>query len=689
MLGLFYCTKEERMKKKFTLIGSDGEKHGVEATKSGSEWKALCPFHEDTIPSLSINEEKGVYHCHGCGKSGKIENSEVMEADEPGEVVVRNPIIEKTYDYRDEEGNLLYQTVRYRPKDFKFRRPDGSGGWIYNLHGIRRVLYRLPELINADKSKPVLVVEGEKDVDNLTELGFVGTSASMGAGKWREEYNEYFRDRDVVLIPDNDKQGRMHCKIIGNSLKSITQSMKWLELPNLEKKEDISDWFEKGGTKEKLLRLIESADEYESLPTRNEFNAKDYSDFLTCKYKIECDRFGRLWMFDDIKGIYIVDAEKDIRSILRKEVLDLSYQKRYFVNEVIEDLKDRTFKRNNFLEPKPNLVPFNNKIYNLENNELIDFSPKHYFINKLPLDIDIDNEECPFIDGIFNQFVGDNNKHILYELSAYCLLRDYPYQKIFFVYGEGGNGKSTFINILTNLLGFENVSSINLNDLINNRFATSQLYGKLINICGEVDMNLLRKTGILKQLTGGDRIKSEKKFKEPFYFKNYAKIIVVTNKVPETTDRTEAFYRRVNLINFPNKFEGESDDKTILNKISRAEYEGYAWKCVQHLKLLKEKGFIMSNDISTLESMQVYDSLSSPLAEFLRLNTIDCTNGRIASEDLSAQFTFYLAAKNIPYWSTIRLSREMRSRGYELRTVGVEENGSHTTKQFWFGLSWR
>lgn len=254
------------MKKKFTLKSPDGKNYEVQATRSGNEWKALCPFHEDTIPSLSINCEKEVYFCHGCGKSGKIENSEVIEADEPREVVIRNPVIENIYDYRDEEGNLLYQTVRYRPKDFKFRRPDGSGGWIYNIEGVRRVLYKLPELINADKSKPVLVVEGEKDVDNLTELGFVATTSPMGGGegKWRVEYNEYFYDRDVILIPDNDDKGRTHCKVIGNSLRGIAKSVKWLELPNLEEKEDFSDWLGKGGTKEELLELIKNAEIYRS-----------------------------------------------------------------------------------------------------------------------------------------------------------------------------------------------------------------------------------------------------------------------------------------------------------------------------------------------------------------------------------------------------------------------------------------
>ncbi len=96
----------------------------------------------------------------------------------------------------------------------------------------------------------------------------------------------------------------------------------------------------------------------------------------------------------------------------------------------------------------------------------------------------------------------------------------------------------------------------------------------------------------------------------------------------------------------------------------------------------------MSNDASTQESMRSYDSLSSPLNEFLELQTEQVINGRIASDDFCAEFTLYLARKNISGWSKIRISREMRSRGYELRTVAINEGGRQTTKQFWLGLKW-
>jgi len=111
------------------------------------------------------------------------------------------------YDYHDADGALRYQVVRYPDKGFTQRRPDGKGGWLYNLDGVTRLLYRLPELLATGPDTPVYVVEGEKDVNTLRALGLVATTNSEGAGKWRAECNRYFVGRQVAIVPDNDTAG--------------------------------------------------------------------------------------------------------------------------------------------------------------------------------------------------------------------------------------------------------------------------------------------------------------------------------------------------------------------------------------------------------------------------------------------------------------------------------------------------
>jgi DNA primase len=163
--------------------------------------------------------------------------------------------IEKIYDYRDESEQLLYQVVRYKPKDFRQRRPDGKDGWIWNLDGVKPVLYRLPEMIKAPTQDFVIIAEGEKDVDRLCEYGFTATTCPMGAGKWSDEFNKYFEGRLVVIIPDNDDIGKKHAQQVANSLYGIAGDIRIVELPGLPGKGDVSDWFDAGHDKAELAQL--------------------------------------------------------------------------------------------------------------------------------------------------------------------------------------------------------------------------------------------------------------------------------------------------------------------------------------------------------------------------------------------------------------------------------------------------
>lgn len=249
----------------------------------GDEYKCICPFpsHEDTKPSFQFNAETGKFFCHGCSKKGhifdfyaKLHNldtrrnfSKILKgiaADFGIPLEERKSKVIKTYDYVDSLGKLLYQVCRMEPKDFRQRRPDGNTGWHWNLKGIQPVLYRLPEIIRHDE---IIIVEGEKDADAVASLGLCSTTCPMGAKKWKDTYNELLQGKHVVLIPDNDNEGREHMVQVGASLNGIAASLKWLELPELPSKGDVSDWLAKVGDKEtaaeRLAMMIEGAEIYE------------------------------------------------------------------------------------------------------------------------------------------------------------------------------------------------------------------------------------------------------------------------------------------------------------------------------------------------------------------------------------------------------------------------------------------
>jgi len=226
---------------------------GVKGPDSKGWHTAFCPFHDDKQrPNLRFTELG--FKCLACGEKGSIRKlAEKVGVPVPGPFEDR---IETSYDYHDEHRTLLYQVVRlHSPKDFKQRRPDGNGGWHWNLDGVRRVPYRLPELIAADRSETVFVVEGEKDVDRLTKLALVATTNPGGAGKWQREYNQYFKGRKVVIIPDNDDAGRRHAQQVTQSLCEVAEQVRILQLPDLPEKGDVSDWLGAGRTAEELVSL--------------------------------------------------------------------------------------------------------------------------------------------------------------------------------------------------------------------------------------------------------------------------------------------------------------------------------------------------------------------------------------------------------------------------------------------------
>jgi hypothetical protein len=160
------------------------------------------------------------------------------------------------YDYLDESGELLFQVCKKTGKKFLQRRLGTDGEWIWNLGDVRRVPYRLPELLKADSKDTVFIVEGEKDVESLRSVGLTATTNSGGAGKWLDEFNQHLKDRPVIILPDNDKEGRAHAIKIADSLKGTAKSIKIVHLPDLPVKGDVSDWLELGGTLEKLNELI-------------------------------------------------------------------------------------------------------------------------------------------------------------------------------------------------------------------------------------------------------------------------------------------------------------------------------------------------------------------------------------------------------------------------------------------------
>lgn len=241
--------------------------------KSGKGFIAKCPAHDDSKASLSMSAgDKGIIiNCHaGCTPDAITTAVGLSLRDlfnEPAKPQEKARI-EAVYNYRDETGALLFQVVRKSDKTFPGRKPDGHRGFIWNLDDVRRVLYRLPELLVADASATVWIPEGEKDVDRLHSLGLTAITNPHGAGSqtndynWRPEYSEHLRGREVIVLPDNDEAGRNHAEFVASALHGIAASVKVLALPNLPEKGDVSNWLDAGGDPESLCVMAEAVEEW-------------------------------------------------------------------------------------------------------------------------------------------------------------------------------------------------------------------------------------------------------------------------------------------------------------------------------------------------------------------------------------------------------------------------------------------
>ncbi len=242
---------------------------GVKNLK-GNEYQAKCPAHDDHNPSLSVTErnDRILVHCHaGCKTREILRALNLQDKDlflDTGDKPTRSDIVQ-TYDYTDESGQLLFQVCRTEDKSFPQRRPSEDGdGWTWGLkdkdtgeYVVEPRLYNLPEIKKAiQEDRYVFLTEGEKDVDNLSKIDLVATCNPMGAGNWRKNYTETLAGANVVILPDNDEEGREHAFNVAKALGGKAESVKILEFPDLPHKGDVSDWLKTASLPEKQLKKL-------------------------------------------------------------------------------------------------------------------------------------------------------------------------------------------------------------------------------------------------------------------------------------------------------------------------------------------------------------------------------------------------------------------------------------------------
>lgn len=492
--------------------------------------------------------------------------------------------------------------------------------------------------------------------------------------------NKFEEDDDGNLKPTKET-----IKYRISEMVSLDEIDREEELKNLSKLSSISlvilkKYFDS------LLKEKKKDNPVENLSAKigDAFNKKDLAKRIIEVQPCYYDNYKIWWLWnnekykwqkvDEVDILNVVDERASINTINSKEK-----------GEMIEALKQvsRLFKP---IEIKKTWIQFKDKLFDIETEEVFKASSKYFITN--PIEWDLNGEkETPMMDKIFEEWVGKDNIKTLYEIIAYCLIPDYPIHRIFCFIGGGMNGKSCFLTLLRKFIGVDNCCSTELDTLLQSRFEVSRLHKKLVCQMGETNFSEMNKTSTLKKLSGGDLIGFEYKRKDPFEDINYAKIIIATNNLPTTSDKTIGFYRRWMIIDFPNQF---TEKKDILTEIPEEEYSALATKCCGILKKLLEKREF-TNEGSIEYRIKNYEDKSDPLEKFMKEFTIEDFDGYIWKREFEKKLNQWCKANRFRDMTSVAIGKKMKEKNiyqkqkYENWMSDYGKRGGRA----WVGISWK
>lgn len=572
--------------------------------KHGDYWTAKCPSHHDEENSLQVSQRQdgsiGI-SCHAnCNTESVMDALGLSMKDlfPPKEQLQKNgKEIDREYLYKDIEGNIVHKTIRFKGKSFTQCRPDGKGGWVYSLKDIKTIIYNLQAVTTAiSKGETIYIVEGEKDVENLNSIGITSTTSPMGAGKWRKHYSEYLKGANVIILPDNDNAGREHAKKVYAELEGYAVSKKIVELPNLPEKGDVSDWLAMGGTKEKLLEIVENAscntlEEYtqntlnntEKLPKwikekkvipqvlASHIRENTYYIFVR---NTATDGVIRYWYID---GHYKQISDEELKGYI-KGFIPTELQKTRDINEVFNLLiTDLNFIPIDELNIDENIINFRNGILYLDTGELKAHTPEIYSTIQIPCNYNPDavaSDEQYFDKFIEHLTTGDEEvKSLLLQFIGVAIsnIKGWRMKKALFMVGDGDVGKSQLKELTHKLIGANNCSGIDLTTL-EQRFGTSTIFNKRLIGSSDMSYATVNELKAFKSITGGDTLSAEYKGKNSFNFVFNGLVWFCCNKLPKFGgDKGEHVYNRIMVCECNNPV--PKKDKYLQDKMySEREY---------------------------------------------------------------------------------------------------------------------
>ncbi len=369
---------------------------------------------------------------------------------------------------------------------------------------------------------------------------------------------------------------------------------------------------------------------------------------------------GQLHIYKD--GIYCSDLNV-IAGVMRSYIPNIKKSQK---TEVIDYMYDMTEEKE---LSDARYIGFNNGVYDVVDDTLNAFSPEYVITNKIPWDYKPD-AYSELADSTLNKLAcGDAAiRALLEECIGYCFYRANTFNKAFILTGDKSNGKSTFLKVLTVLLGEHNVASLDLKNL-GDRFSKASLFGKLANIGDDISDEFVPDASLFKKITDGGRIQVEKKGQDPFEFNPYVKLIFSANDIPRIRDKTGAVLRRLVIIPFNARFSESDADynpniKSDLTQDTSIEYL-IMLGCQGLKRLLATQKFTISQKVE--EERQAYNIENNPILAFIE----EVGKEGIVNEptnEVYKRYQVFCAENNYQPTSNIVFSKSI-NKTLELKTV--------------------
>lgn len=388
------------------------------------------------------------------------------------------------------------------------------------------------------------------------------------------------------------------------------------------------------------------------------------------------------WMWDFENHSYKLTDETEIMTIVKSSLFKDKDRSVRMKSLLAEGLRQEA-RMQRLQQLNKEWIQFGKELYNINTGSTRKTTYDFFNVNPIPWTPG-KTSDTPVMDKLFSEWVGDEYKQTLYELIAYCCYRHYPIHLVFALVGHGRNGKSQFLSILNHFLTPVNIASSDLENLMENRFETFNLFKKLACVMGETNFSVITKTDLIKRLSGGDLIRYEKKGADTFSDYNYTKIIMATNSLPSSEDTSDGWFRRWLIIDFPNEYEESSIE--IWTTVPEQEYHNLAKKVLEILPELLKRGKF-TNQGSIEQRTKRYIEKSNPLATFIKERCyVEDPNEYVLYSKLYLEYVGWLQKRKMRKVTRREFSEVLENQGFEVMKTSKKVDGEFNNNRFVLGI---